>query len=320
MLSNRMVSPQTPAEGLEVKRLLVASGVDIAKEYYLAIVMDRTRKTNTLIASAEGGVEIEHIAATRPEAIIKVALDPLTGLAAYQAREVAFALGFKGKQVAQAADTMMKLASLYLAKDATLAEINPLVVTPASAAFPDGQVIAIDAKFNFDDNAMFRHADLRAMFDPSEENASEMKAREFELNFVALDGNIGCLVNGAGLAMSTMDIIKLHGGDPANFLDVGGGASEQAVTEAFRIILSDAKVKGVLVNIFGGIMQCDRIARAIVAAAKTVGFKVPLVVRLEGTNVAEARLILDAARAELPTMQSATDLAEAARKVCAAVS
>jgi succinyl-CoA synthetase beta subunit len=320
MLSNRMVSPQTPAEGLEVKRLLVASGVDIAKEYYLAIVMDRTRKTNTLIASAEGGVEIEHIAATRPEAIIKVALDPLTGLAAYQAREVAFALGFKGKQVAQAADTMMKLATLYLAKDATLAEINPLVVTPASAAFPDGQVIAIDAKFNFDDNAMFRHADLRAMFDPSEENASEMKAREFELNFVALDGNIGCLVNGAGLAMSTMDIIKLHGGDPANFLDVGGGASEQAVTEAFRIILSDAKVKGVLVNIFGGIMQCDRIARAIVAAAKTVGFKVPLVVRLEGTNVAEARLILDAARAELPTMQSATDLAEAARKVCAAVS
>ena len=320
MLSNRMVSPQTPAEGLEVTRLLVASGVDIAKEYYLAIVMDRTRKTNTLIASAEGGVEIEHIAATRPEAIIKVALDPLTGLAAYQAREVAFALGFKGKQVAQAADTMMKLATLYLAKDATLAEINPLVVTPASAAFPDGQVIAIDAKFNFDDNAMFRHADLRAMFDPSEENASEMKAREFELNFVALDGNIGCLVNGAGLAMSTMDIIKLHGGDPANFLDVGGGASEQAVTEAFRIILSDAKVKGVLVNIFGGIMQCDRIARAIVAAAKTVGFKVPLVVRLEGTNVAEARLILDAARAELPTMQSATDLAEAARKVCAAVS
>jgi len=320
MLSNRMVSPQTPPEGLDVKRILVASGVDIAKEYYLAIVMDRTRKTNTLIASAEGGVEIEHIAATRPEAIIKVALDPLTGLAAYQAREVAFALGFKGKQVAQAADTMMKLATLYLAKDATLAEINPLVVTPASAAFPDGQVIAIDAKFNFDDNAMFRHADLRAMFDPSEENASEMKAREFELNFVALDGNIGCLVNGAGLAMSTMDIIKLHGGDPANFLDVGGGASEQAVTEAFRIILSDAKVKGVLVNIFGGIMQCDRIARAIVAAAKTVGFKVPLVVRLEGTNVAEARLILDAARAELPTMQSATDLAEAARKVCAAVS
>ena len=319
MLSNRMVSPQTPPEGLDVRRLLVAAGVDIAKEYYLAIVTDRARKTNTLIASAEGGVEIEHVAATRPDAIVKVALDPLTGLAAYQARDTAFRLGFRGKQVSQAADIMMRLASLYLAKDASLAEINPLVVTPPSADHPDGQVVAIDAKFNFDDNALFRHADLRAMFDPSEEDPSEMKAREFELNYVALDGNIGCLVNGAGLAMSTMDIIKLHGGEPANFLDVGGGASEQAVTEAFRIILSDTKVKGVLVNIFGGIMQCDRIARAIVAAAKSVGFKVPLVVRLEGTNVAEARMILDAARAEIPTMQSATDLTDAARKVCAAV-
>jgi succinyl-CoA synthetase beta subunit len=319
MLSNRMVSPQTPPEGLEVKRLLVAAGVDIAKEYYLAIVTDRARKTNTLIASAEGGVEIEHVAATRPDAIIKVSLDPLTGLAGYQARETAFRLGFTGKQVNQAADVMMKLAGLYLAKDASLAEINPLIVTPATAAHPDGQVIAIDAKFNFDDNAIFRHKDLAAMFDPTEENPSEMRAREFELNYVALDGNIGCLVNGAGLAMSTMDIIKLHGGEPANFLDVGGGATEEAVTEAFRIILSDARVEGVLVNIFGGIMQCDRIARAIVAAAKTVGFKVPLVVRLEGTNVAEARKILEAARGEIPTMQPATDLADAARKVCAAV-
>ncbi|MFM8640194.1 MAG: ADP-forming succinate--CoA ligase subunit beta [Planctomycetota bacterium] len=319
MLSNRMVSPQTPPEGLDVRRLLVAAGVDIAKEYYLAIVTDRARKTNTLIASAEGGVEIEHVAATRPDAIVKVALDPLTGLAAYQARDTAFRLGFRGKQVNQAADIMMRLAGLYLAKDASLAEINPLVVTPASAAHPDGEVVAIDAKFNFDDNALFRHADLRAMFDPSEEDPSEMRAREFELNYVALDGNIGCLVNGAGLAMSTMDIIKLHGGEPANFLDVGGGASEQAVTEAFRIILSDAKVNVVLDNIFGGIMQCDRIARAIVAAAKSVGFKVPLVVRLEGTNVAEARLVLDAARAEIPAMQSATDLTDAARRVCAAV-
>ena len=319
MLSNRMVSPQTPPEGLEVRRLLVAAGVDIAKEYYLAIVTDRARRTNTLIASAEGGVEIEHVAATRPDAIVKVALDPLCGLSAYQARETAFRLGFKGKQVAQAADAMMRLAGLFLAKDASLAEINPLVVTPASAEHPDGQVIAIDAKFNFDDNALFRHPDLRAMFDPTEEDPAEMRAREFELNYVSLDGNIGCLVNGAGLAMSTMDIVKLHGGEPANFLDVGGSASEEAVTEAFRIILSDARVKGVLVNIFGGIMQCDRIARAIVAAAKTVGFKVPLVVRLEGTNVAEARLVLDAARGEIPTMQSASDLADAARKVCAAV-
>jgi len=319
MLSHRMVSPQTPPEGLQVTRLLVAAGVDIAKEYYLAIVTDRARRTNTLIASAEGGVEIEHVAATRPEAIVKAALDPIAGLQGYQAREVAFRLGFKGKQVQQAADIMMRLARLYLDKDASLAEINPLVVTPSTGEHPDGRVVAIDAKFNFDDNALFRHRDLQAMFDPSEENPAELRAREFELNYVALDGNIGCLVNGAGLAMSTMDIIKLHGGEPANFLDVGGGASEEAVTEAFRIILSDARVKGVLVNIFGGIMQCDRIARAIVAAAKVVGFKVPLVVRLEGTNVAEARRILEAARSELPTMQSATDLSDAARKVCAAV-
>jgi len=319
MLSHRMVSPQTPPEGLQVTRLLVAAGVDIAKEYYLAIVTDRARRTNTLIASAEGGVEIEHVAATRPEAIVKAALDPIAGLQGYQAREVAFRLCFKGKQVQQAADIMMRLARLYLDKDASLAEINPLVVTPSTGEHPDGRVVAIDAKFNFDDNALFRHRDLQAMFDPSEENPAELRAREFELNYVALDGNIGCLVNGAGLAMSTMDIIKLHGGEPANFLDVGGGASEEAVTEAFRIILSDARVKGVLVNIFGGIMQCDRIARAIVAAAKVVGFKVPLVVRLEGTNVAEARRILEAARSELPTMQSATDLSDAARKVCAAV-
>ncbi len=320
MLSHRMVSPQTPPEGLEVKRLLVAAGVDIAKEYYLAIVTDRARRTNTLIASAEGGVEIEHVAATRPDAIVKVAMDPTMGLSAYQAREVAFRLGFRGKQVGQAADTMMKLASLYLAKDASLAEINPLVVTPPAQAHPDGRVVAIDAKFNFHANALFRHPALQAMFDPTEENPAELRAREFELNYVALDGNIGCLVNGAGLAMSTMDIIKLHGGDPANFLDVGGGATEEAVTEAFRIILSDGRVKGVLVNIFGGIMQCDKIARAIVAAAKNIGFKVPLVVRLEGTNVAEARRILEAARAELPTMQAATDLTDAARKVCSAVS
>jgi succinyl-CoA synthetase beta subunit len=319
MLSNRMVSPQTPPEGLVVTRLLVAAGVDIAKEYYLAVVTDRARRTSTLIASAEGGVEIEHIAATRPEAIVKVALDPLTGLQPYQAREVAFRLGFKGRQVAQAVDAMLRLAALYLAKDASLAEINPLVVTPATPEHPDGRVVAIDAKFNFDDNALFRHPDLRAMFDPAEENPAEMRAREFDLNYVALDGNIGCLVNGAGLAMSTMDIVKLHGGEPANFLDVGGGATEEAVTEAFRIILSDARVKGVLVNIFGGIMQCDRIARAIVAAAKAVGFRVPLVVRLEGTNVAEARRILEAARGDLPTMQPATDLADAARRICAAV-
>lgn len=319
MLSNRMVSVQTGPEGLEVKRLLVASAVDIQKEYYLAITVDRARNTSTLIASAEGGVEIEAVAARNPQAIIKTPLHPLLGLQPFQAREVAFRLGFSGRQVNQAVNVMLRLSKLFLDTDASLAEINPLVVTPPGADHPDGQVLAIDAKFNFDDSALFRQKKIAAMFDPTEENPSEMRAKKFDLSYVALDGNIGCLVNGAGLAMSTMDIIKLHGGEPANFLDVGGGATEEAVTEAFRIILSDARVRGVLVNIFGGIMQCDRIARAIVNAAKEVGFQVPLVVRLEGTNVEAARRILTEARSEIPTMQSATDLTDAARKVCAAV-
>jgi len=319
MLTNRMVSPQTGAGGLEVKRLLIAAAVDIAKEYYLAITVDRSRNTNTLIASAEGGVEIEKVAEERPEAIHKVALHPLAGLEAHQARTLAFQLGFHGKQVNQAVHIMLKLAELFCKTDASLAEINPLIVTPPSASHPDGEVLAIDAKFSFDDNAMFRRKNIADLFDPTEENPAELRANAFGLSYVALDGNIGCLVNGAGLAMSTMDIIKLHGGEPANFLDVGGSATEEAVTEAFRIILSDSRVQGVLVNIFGGIMQCDRIARAITAAAKEVGFKVPLVVRLEGTNVDAARKILEDAKREIPSMVSATDLTDAARKVCAAV-
>jgi len=318
MLSNRMVSPQTPPEGLAVSRLLVASGVDIAKEFYVAVLTDRSTRRNVLIASAEGGVDIEHVAETRPEAILKQPLDPVTGLHPYMARDMAFRLGFQGKTVAQAADIFLKLARTFIEKDATLAEINPLVLTPASAAHPEGQVIAIDAKFTFDDNAMFRQKQVQAFFDPAEENPSEIRANEFGLSYVALDGTIGCLVNGAGLAMSTMDIVKLHGGEPANFLDVGGSASEEAVTEAFRIILSDARVNGVLVSIFGGIMQCDRIARAIIASAKTVGFKVPLVVRLEGTNVTEARKLLEAARGDIPTMQTASDLTDAAKRIVAA--
>jgi succinyl-CoA synthetase beta subunit len=318
MLSNRMVSPQTPPEGLAVSRLLVASGVDIAKEFYVAVLTDRSTRRNVLIASAEGGVDIEHVAETRPEAILKQPLDPVTGLHPYMARDMAFRLGFQGKTVAQAADIFLKLARTFIEKDATLAEINPLVLTPASSAHPEGQVIAIDAKFTFDDNAMFRQKQVQAFFDPAEENPSEIRANEFGLSYVALDGTIGCLVNGAGLAMSTMDIVKLHGGEPANFLDVGGSASEEAVTEAFRIILSDARVNGVLVNIFGGIMQCDRIARAIIASAKTVGFKVPLVVRLEGTNVTEARKLLEAARGDIPTMQTAGDLTDAAKRIVAA--
>ncbi|MDA0214184.1 MAG: ADP-forming succinate--CoA ligase subunit beta [Planctomycetota bacterium] len=319
MLGNRMKSPQTPPEGLEVSKLLIADAVEIAHEYYVAVLVDRANRTNTLIASAEGGVEIEKVAETRPDAIIRIPLDPIVGLQPFQAREVALALGFKGKAIAQAISVFTKLSALQRTTDASLVEVNPLVLTPCTDVHPDGQVMAIDAKFDFDDNALFRHSDIAAMHDPTEENAAEIRAQEFGLSYVALDGNIGCLVNGAGLAMSTMDIIKLHGGEPANFLDVGGSATEEAVTEAFRIILSDHRVKGVLVNIFGGIMQCDRIARAIVGAAKTIGFRVPLVVRLEGTNVIEARRILDEARANIPTMQSATDLTDAASKIVAAV-
>lgn len=341
MLSNRMVSPQTPPEGLEVKRLLVASGVDIAKrpggggeEFYLAITTDRKTRRNILIASREGGVEIEQVAHDKPDAIFKEPLHPLLGLQGHQARRVAFDLGFKGKQVNQAAGVMQNLARLFIEKDCTLAEINPLVITEGSgqkamgsgAGGGEGAVMAIDAKFNFDDNGTFRHKDISEMFDPAEENPAEMRARRFGLSYIALDGTIGCLVNGAGLAMATMDIVKLHGGEPANFLDVGGSATEEAVTEAFSIILSDNRVKGVLVNIFGGIMRCDIIAQGIVNAAKghknpdgSKGFKVPLVVRLEGTNVDAGRKLLQDAKKDIPTMQAATDLTDAARKVCGAV-
>jgi len=331
MLSHKMVSPQTGPEGLEVTKLLIAAGVDIADrepdatgqtkpdEYYLAITTDRATRRNTLIASREGGVDIEQVAAETPELIVKQPINPQLGLQPYQAREVAFALGFKGKQVNQAAGIMLKLSELYHARDCSLAEINPLVVTPPGGEYPDGQVIAIDAKFNFDDNALFRHKDLTALADTSSENPEELRAKEHGMSYIPLDGNIGCLVNGAGLAMATMDTIKLEGGEPANFLDVGGSAPEEAVTEAFRIILSDNAVSGILVNIFGGIMRCDIIAQGIVNAAKSVGFKVPLVVRLEGTNVQQGREILEAASDDLPTLQAAADLGDAAKKVVGAV-
>ncbi len=319
MLGNRMVSVQTGPEGIEVKRLLVAAGVDIEKEFYLAVTLDRTTGVNTLIASAEGGVEIETVAHENPDAIVRQHIDPLTGLEGFQARALAKRLGFTGRQIGQAASIMVKLAKLYEDLDASMVEINPLILTPPSDDAPEGRVMAIDAKFSFDDNALFRQPRLQAMQDPAEENPSEVRAEEAGLSYVALDGNIGCLVNGAGLAMSTMDIVKLHGGEPANFLDVGGSASKEAVTEAFRIILGDGRVQGVLVNIFGGIMKCDTIANAIVEAAKEVGFEVPLVVRLEGTNVDAARDILEAAKKDIPTMQTAEDLADAAGKVCTAV-
>lgn len=319
MLSNKMVSVQTGPDGLEVTKLLIAAGVDIAKEYYLAITTDRKTRRHVLIASSEGGVEIEKTAEENPDAIVREALHPLLGLQPFQARKVAFELGFTGKQVGQAARIMMALAQTFLEKDCTIAEINPLIVTPKSEDHPDGQVMAIDAKFNFDDNALFRHKDLQGMFDPTEENPSELRAQRMGLSYIALDGNIGCLVNGAGLAMATMDTIALEGGTPANFLDVGGSASEEAVTEAFRIILDDKAVKGVLVNIFGGIMDCAVIAQGIVNAASEIGFEVPLVVRLEGTNVQAGRKILEEASGKLPTLQAASDLGDAAKKVAAAV-
>jgi succinyl-CoA synthetase beta subunit len=313
MLSHRMVSYQTGPEGVPVSVLLVAPGVEIAREYYLGITIDRTRHTATMIASAEGGVEIEEVAKNSPEKLFKEPLHPLMGLQAFQARDLAYKLGFKDKLAGEATKIMMNLSRAFIKTDASLAEINPLVVTR------DGKLLAIDAKFNIDDNAAFRHADIAAMVDESQERPLDVRAQKAGLNYIALDGTIGCLVNGAGLAMATMDIIKLHGAEPANFLDVGGSVTAEGAIEAFRIILSDSKVKGILVNIFGGIAKCDLIAEALVKAGQDVGFKIPVVVRLEGTNVEKARKILAEARSQLLTLQTATDLTDAARKVVAAV-
>jgi len=313
MLGNRMVSVQTGPEGVPVSVLLVAPGVDIDKEYYLGMTVDRGRNTATLIASAEGGVEIEEVARKSPEKVLKVPLHPTLGMQPYIARDVAYRLGFKDKLANEAAKIIASLAKAFFATDASLVEINPLVVTKT------GELVAIDAKFNFDDNALFRHKDIEAMADDSQEKPLDVRAKKANLNYIALDGTIGCLVNGAGLAMSTMDIIKLHGAEPANFLDVGGGVTAEGAQEAFGIILSDPKVKGILVNIFGGIAKCDVIAEALVSAGRSIGFKVPVVVRLEGTNVDKAREILSLAKKELPTLITATDLTDAAKKVTAAV-
>ena len=319
ILGKPLITPQTGPQGVEVKKLLIASGVDIAKEYYLGMAVDRAKNCPVLIASSEGGVEIEQVAHDSPDAIIREPINPNTGLQAYQARKIAYQLGFTGQQIRQAGKIMTQLCKLFIQTDASLAEINPLVVTKPDSENPDGQVLAIDAKITFDDNALFRHKDIQELADPNEEDPSELQANKFGLSYIKLDGQIGCLVNGAGLAMATMDLVKLHGAEPANFLDVGGSATEEAVTEAFRIILNDPKVKGVLVNIFGGIMKCDVIARAIVSAAKEIGFKVPLVVRLEGTNVEAAREIIEKAKAEIPTMQVGTDLTDAAKKITASI-
>ncbi len=311
MLREPMVSNQTGPEGIEIHKILLAGAVDIEKEYYLGVVLDRARRVPVMMASGEGGVEIEEVAASNPDAIKKAWFHPHLGLQPFQARMLAQSIGLEGQQAKTAADIMLKLARLFVDKDCSLAEINPLVQTTA------GEILAIDAKFDFDDNALFRHEDLQALFDPAEENPAELRAKEHNLSYIALDGNIGCLVNGAGLAMSTMDIIKLHGGEPANFLDVGGSVTPEGAIEAFKIILADDKVKAALVNIFGGIAKCDVIADALIKAAQEVGFKVPVVVRLEGTNVEKARAMLEEANIE--QLKPATDLTDAAKQVCACV-
>ena len=310
MLGMMLKTPQTGPEGQEVRKLYIGEGVRISRELYFGITLDRECGRVTVMASSEGGVDIEEVALAHPEKILKVVIDPLVGFMPFQARQLAFALGLQGDSVAAFVRFGTGLYAAYAATDATLAEVNPLVVTAT------GLVIALDAKLNFDDNALYRHPDVAAMRDPGEEDPKETQAKEFDLSYIALDGNIGCMVNGAGLAMATMDVIKLAGGTPANFLDVGGGADESKVTAAFKIILQDPNVKAVLVNIFGGIMKCDVIANGVVAAARQVGLKVPLVVRLQGTNVELGNQILKKSGLDII---AASDLGDAARKVVSAV-
>ncbi|CAO3436627.1 ADP-forming succinate--CoA ligase subunit beta [Azospirillum endophyticum] len=310
MLNHVLVTKQTGPAGKEVKRLYVEEGADIKRELYLGLLTDRATGRVTIIASTEGGMEIEEVAHNTPEKIVKVAVDPVTGIQGYHTRKVAFALGLEGKQVGAAAKFIQAAYKAFVELDCAIVEINPLIVTGA------GDILALDAKMNFDDNALFRHKDVAALRDEAEEDPAEIEAAKHELNYVKLDGNIGCMVNGAGLAMATMDIIKLYGAEPANFLDVGGGATKERVTAAFKLILSDSAVEGILVNIFGGIMRCDVIAEGVVAAARDVKLHVPLVVRLEGTNVDLGKKIL--AESGLPIL-SADNLDDAAKKIVAAV-
>lgn len=306
ILGMNLVTHQTGPEGQLVRKILVAPAVNIAKEYYIGVTLDRARSQHVIMASTEGGVEIEKVAAETPEKILKVWADPSYGLQAFQARELAYGLGFKGKTARQAANFIMALFQAYVGVDASLAEINPLVLTE------EGKVVAIDAKLNLDDNALYRHKDLAELRDLHEEDPLEVEAHASNLNYVKLDGNVGCMVNGAGLAMATMDIIKLAGGNPANFLDVGGTASAETVEAGFRIILKDPNVKAVLVNIFGGIVRCDRVARGVVEAAQNVGIEVPLIVRLQGTNAAQGQAVLQESGIAL---ESAVLFEQAAEKV-----
>ena len=309
LLGQKLVTIQTGPEGQTVNQVFVEAGCAIARELYLGIVLDRATAQPALMMSNEGGVEIEKVAAETPEKIFKEHFDPAVGIDSYQVRKLCKKLGLSGPTGRSADKFIKKLCEVYVKYDCSLAEINPLVITES------GEMVALDAKINFDDNAMFRHADVLEMRDLSEEDEFEVRAGEAGLSYVKLDGTIGCLVNGAGLAMSTMDIIKLHGGEPANFLDVGGGADTEQVTEAFRILLGDPNVNAVLVNIFGGIMQCTTIANSLVEAYKTVGFNVPLVVRLEGTEVEEGRKIIAESDVDIITADGLTD---AAKKVVAA--
>ncbi|MDG1139471.1 MAG: ADP-forming succinate--CoA ligase subunit beta [Opitutales bacterium] len=306
MLGNVLVTNQTGEEGKEVGTVYFTEACDIEKEYYLAVLMDRATSMPVIIASTEGGVDIEEVAESSPEKILKVLVDPALGLRAYQVRQIAFGLGLSGDSFKQCVKLIIKLYTFFWTKDCSQVEVNPLVTTPS------GDVLALDAKVNFDANALFRHPDVVELRDLSEEDPKEVEASKFDLNYIALDGNVACMVNGAGLAMATMDIIKHYGGSPANFLDVGGGANEEQVENAFRILVSDDTVKAILVNIFGGIMKCDVIATGIVNAARKLDMKVPLVVRLEGTNVAEGKQILaDSGLA----LEPADTLAEAAEKI-----
>jgi len=310
MLGHVLVTKQTGPAGKEVKRIYVEDGCDIARELYLSLLVDRGSSRVIIMASTEGGMEIEEVAAKHPEKIVKVAIDPAVGMQGFYARRVAYGLGLEGDQVKSCIKFLAAMYKAFIGLDASMVEINPLVVTGA------GEVLALDAKMNFDDNALYRHDNVSELRDEDEEDPAETEAAKHELNYIKLDGSIGCMVNGAGLAMATMDIIKLYGGDPANFLDVGGGATKERVTTAFKIILSDPNVEGILVNIFGGIMRCDVIAEGVVAAAREVSLHVPLVVRLEGTNVELGKKIL--AESGLPIV-SGDDLGDAAEKIVQAV-
>jgi succinyl-CoA synthetase beta subunit len=309
LLGSTLHTHQTGPEGVKVHQLLIQDGVDIAKEYYLSCLVDRSKKRVILIGSSEGGMDIEEVAAKTPEKILTLTIDPTAGFQPYQARDLGFKMGMSKKEVDQLVKVVNGVYNLFIQKDCSMVEINPLIVTT------DGQVMALDAKVSLDDNALYRHKDTAEMRDPTQEDEREHIAHEIGLNYVALDGNIGCMVNGAGLAMATMDVCKLHGGEPANFLDVGGGATADRVARAFKLILSSSKVKAILVNIFGGIVRCDTIAEGIIAAVKEVGLTLPVVVRLQGTNVEAGRDML--AKSGMNIM-AADDLTDAAKMAVAA--